>query len=73
MKTSLYEIVSDAVEKNSFFKKLLKEEYFLAMKNLQRAWDNFNMVDEEYFEIANMEVTIAQMKLDLIKQKLLKL
>ena len=73
MKTSLYEIVSNAAEKNFLFKKLLVEEYLLAMKNLQRAWDNFNMVDEEHFEIANMEVTIAQMQLDLIKQKLLKL
>lgn len=52
---------------------ILKIEYAQASQKLQRAWDNFNMADKEYFEIANAEVNLAQMELDLLKQKILKL
>ena len=57
----------------STIEKILEEEYKNAILELERAWDNFNMVEEEYFEIANAEVNLAQSKIDLLKQKLLKL
>ena len=57
----------------STIEKILEEEYKNAILELERAWNNFNMVEEEYFEIANAEVNLAQSKIDLLKQKLLKL
>ena len=57
----------------STIEKILEEEYKNAILELERAWDNFNMVEEEYFEIANAEINLAQSKIDLLKQKILKL
>ena len=44
-----------------------------ARAELQRAEDMFGWVNDEYFEIANMELTIAKLKFEVAVKKLLML
>ena len=44
-----------------------------ARAELQRAEDMFGWVNDEYFEIANMELTIATLQFEVVVEKLLML
>lgn len=45
------------------------EEFFQAVENVKHAQSNFNNALPEFFEIANSELTIAQMKCDIAQKK----
>ena len=46
------------------------EDMIQAQKNYNRALQNFNNADFEFFDIANKELTIAQLQLDVSVTKL---
>lgn len=50
-----------------------KEELFRSIRELQAAKDNFDNAIPEFFEVANIELTIAQQRVDalILKCKLL--
>lgn len=48
----------------------LVEEIFKAKEALRHAQINFNNAEPKYFEIANQELTIAQMKYDVLFKKM---
>jgi hypothetical protein len=49
------------------------EEMFAAKDNYELALQNFNNADMDFFEIANKELTIAQLQLEVAISKLQKL
>ena len=57
-------------EKIPTLKESMMEELREARMNLLIAQDKFNYADEEYFEVANEELTIAQKKVNLCLQKI---
>lgn len=57
-------------EKNLTLRESMMEELREARVNLLVAQDKFNYADEEYFEVANEELTIAQKKVNLCLQKI---
>ena len=54
-------------------KEVALQELIEAREEVKRAEQMFNFAIEEYFEIANMELTIAQMRYKLVVSKLKKL
>ena len=57
-------------EKIPTLKESMVEELYEARMNLLIAQDKFNYADEEYFEVANEELTIAQKKVNLCLWKI---
>ena len=57
-------------EKIPTLKESMMEELREARMNLLIAQDKFNYADEEYFEVANEELTIAQKRVNLCLQKI---
>ena len=57
-------------EKTPTLRESMMEELREARINLLVAQDKFNYADEEYFEVANEELTIAQKKVNICIQKL---
>ena len=48
---------------------LALEDIEEAKEELRTAEQNFNLASPEYFEIANMELTVAEMRLKICRQK----
>ena len=57
-------------EKTPTLKESMKEELREARMNLLIAQDKFNYADQENFEVANEELTIAQKKVNICLQKI---
>ena len=57
-------------EKTPTLRESMMEELREARMNLLIAQDKFNYANEEYFEVANEELTIAQKKVNLCLQKI---
>ena len=53
-------------------RKYLEEELLEAKANLKKATDNFNNCCDDYFEIANEELTIAERAYNLVLMKMRK-
>ena len=54
-------------------KEMAMKEFLDAQAELQRAEDMFGWANEEYFEIANMELTIAKLKHEVTFKKMMML
>lgn len=53
-------------------RKYLEKEFLEAKANLKRAMDNFNNCYDDYFDIANEELTIAERAYNLVLMKMKK-
>lgn len=51
-------------------KEIVLQEYVEARRELDRAIQMFNFATAEFFEIANMELTIAEMRAKVCEKKL---
>ena len=54
-------------------KEVAMDEMLMARAEYERVQEMFNWVDDDYFEIACMELTVAKLKYELCMKKLLKL
>lgn len=57
-------------EKKITFEELIVKDYENAILELERARTNFDNAEKDYFEIANLELTCAQTKVDALTKKL---
>lgn len=57
-------------EKQPTFEELLVKDYQNAIFELEKAKINFDNAEKEYFEIANLELTVAQNRMDALTKKL---
>ena len=67
------ELIFMAKQKVYSEKEMAMIEFLNAQAELQRAEDMFGWANEEYFEIANMELTIAKLKYEVALKKMMML
>ena len=67
------ELIFMAKQKVYSEKEMAMMDMLEARAELQRAEDMFGWANDEYFEIANMELTIAKLKFEVAVKKLLML
>lgn len=67
------ELIFMAKQKIYSEKEMAMMEFLNAQAELQRAEDMFGWANEEYFEIANMELTIAKLKHEVAFKKMMML
>lgn len=53
--------------KENSIKEVFKYEYFDSLEKLHAAETNFNLALPEFFELANAELTVARLRVDLMK------